>query len=487
MRLSVFDLVPRSPRAPADRGVARAAGPRALPLRFGGDGTGLGVDLGEAHELLRRARELGRRPRVGHRGQPLLQPPRPAPGLLPALRRLPPAPRPAGRGRPAGGGHRRARPRPSRRHDRRPPALSYLQQWLPHAAQALVRSGGAAAVGLRAHGAQLPAPAPRRAGRPPLGTAADLPDTQRLHHGPPPGPGLGLLPLRPVLQGPARARRAGGGQAAGGRSPPGCRRDTPCRRPVDVPRARAVRPAARAPAPRWPRWPTCSSPTAVQALPADRADEVLAAADVLLGHWGCAVLDERVPGPGAAAADARLRGGDRARHRHPGGLRPRAARHLGRGRQRGAGGRVHGGGHPVGQQGAPSPSASGCGARSLPPLPRRHPVGNWAKRIGLVGRLARGPGRGRAAAALPLRGGGRRPVPDRRGRRRPRRRPGGARRAAGHERRRQPARPGPARDRADDRRRRAGPHDGRRHADQHRPRRAGRPRRPGRRAAQPGG
>ena len=33
-------------------------------------------------------------------------------------------------------------------------------------------------------------------------------------------------------------------------------------------------------------------PVAVQALPPGRAAEVLADADVLLGHWGCAVLDD---------------------------------------------------------------------------------------------------------------------------------------------------------------------------------------------------
>jgi phosphoglycerate dehydrogenase-like enzyme len=40
-------------------------------------------------------------------------------------------------------------------------------------------------------------------------------------------------------------------------------------------------------------------PTAIEGLPLDRADRVLASADVLLGHWGCSRLDdpflERVP------------------------------------------------------------------------------------------------------------------------------------------------------------------------------------------------
>jgi phosphoglycerate dehydrogenase-like enzyme len=125
-------------------------------------------------------------------------------------------------------------------------------------------------------------------------------------------------------------------------------------------------------------------PTAVQALPTDRADEVLAAADVLLGHWGCVVVDEdfleRAPQlamfayaggtlrdtvtPAAFARGLRITSGAAANavpvaeYTVAAILWANKAAFIERERLRGA---------------------------ALPPLPRRHPVGNWAKRIGLVG------------------------------------------------------------------------------------------------------
>ena len=58
-----------------------------------------------------------------------------------------------------------------------------------------------------------------------------------------------------------------------------------------LPRAGADALPARAPGAARRGRPTCSTPEAIRP-PADRADEVLAAADVLLGHWGCALLDD---------------------------------------------------------------------------------------------------------------------------------------------------------------------------------------------------
>ena len=198
--------------------------------------------------------------------------------------------------------------------------LSYLQQWLPHAGQALVAAGGAAAVGYGRMALSYPhLPHDVLAGRP-LDVRQHLPHAQRLHHRPPPGPGVGLLPLRRLLQGPARARRAGGGQAGG-------RAMTHEVRTVDGRPARGRRCRCTPGSSRTRCGPThlaalaevadLLDPEAVQALPADRADEVLAAADVLLGHWGCVGARRRVPGPGAPAADAGLRRRDRARHRDP--------------------------------------------------------------------------------------------------------------------------------------------------------------------------
>ena len=125
-------------------------------------------------------------------------------------------------------------------------------------------------------------------------------------------------------------------------------------------------------------------PTAVQALPPGRADEVLAQADVLLGHWGCLVVDEalldRAPRlamvayaagtlrdtvtPAAFARDLRITSGAAANavpvaeYTVAAILWANKGAFVERERLRGA---------------------------ELPPLPRRHPVGNWAKRIGLVG------------------------------------------------------------------------------------------------------
>src|SRR5262249_24944550 len=53
---------------------------------------------------------------------------------------------------------------------------------------------------------------PRRAH---AGAEEDLPNFQRLHHRPAERHRLGLLPARPVLQGPPRGRAIGGGQEEG--------------------------------------------------------------------------------------------------------------------------------------------------------------------------------------------------------------------------------------------------------------------------------
>jgi phosphoglycerate dehydrogenase-like enzyme len=125
------------------------------------------------------------------------------------------------------------------------------------------------------------------------------------------------------------------------------------------------------------------APEAVQALPEDRAAAVLADADVLLGHWGCLVVDEalleRAPRlrmlayaagtlrdtVSPAAFDRLLVTSGAAANAVPVAeytvaaiLWANKAAFVERERLRGA---------------------------ALPDLPRRHPVGNWGKRIGLVG------------------------------------------------------------------------------------------------------
>ena len=125
-------------------------------------------------------------------------------------------------------------------------------------------------------------------------------------------------------------------------------------------------------------------PVAVQALPPGRADEVLAAADVLLGHWGCVVLDEaflaRAPrlrmlayaagtvrdtvtpatfaGGVLVTSGAAANAAPVAEYTVAAILWANKAAFTEREKLRGV---------------------------TVPDLPRRHPVGNWGKRIGLVG------------------------------------------------------------------------------------------------------
>jgi phosphoglycerate dehydrogenase-like enzyme len=125
------------------------------------------------------------------------------------------------------------------------------------------------------------------------------------------------------------------------------------------------------------------APEAVQALPDDRADEVLARADVLLGHWGCLVVDDalldRAP---------RLRMLAYAAGTVRDTATPAAFERL----------RVTSGAAANAVPVAEYTVASILWANKaafvererlrgveLPPLARRHPVGNWGKRIGLVG------------------------------------------------------------------------------------------------------
>ena len=88
---------------------------------------------------------------------------------------------------------------------------TYLQEWLPHVGQAVVRAGAGRLRRPRPHGALL-----SRRCRPTSSPASrstrkrHLPHLQRLHHRPAQRPGLGLLPARPVLQGaPGRGAAQG--------------------------------------------------------------------------------------------------------------------------------------------------------------------------------------------------------------------------------------------------------------------------------------
>jgi len=163
VRLSVFDLVPHEP-GEGGVGVPATTDP---PFAFGGDGTGLGVDLTEPHDLLRRLGALG----VGlvsvtaaspyhapHAQRPAYFPPsdgyQPPEDPLVGVARIQAATRELTAEHPTirfvSGG------------------LSYLQDWLPSVGDAMVTAGWCDAIGLGRMVLSYPhLPTDVMAGRPP--------------------------------------------------------------------------------------------------------------------------------------------------------------------------------------------------------------------------------------------------------------------------------------------------------------------------------
>ncbi len=144
MRLSAFDLVPHAAAGDDGRGAPVADG--RYRYAFGGDGTGLGVDLAEAHELVRLAAgwgvslvsvTAGSPYYCPHAQRPAYFPP--SDGYLPPRDPLVDVARMVAVTAELAAAHPQVTVVAS--------GLSYLQQWLPQAGQALVASGGAAAVG----------------------------------------------------------------------------------------------------------------------------------------------------------------------------------------------------------------------------------------------------------------------------------------------------------------------------------------------------
>ena len=144
VRLSAFDLVPFVP-GPDGRGVPEADGP--YPYAFGSDGQGLGVDLTEAHAFCTTLTELG----IGlvsiTAGSPYYNPHVQRPAYFPPSDgyRAPED--------PLVGVARQVAATADLTHAH--PALtviggaySYLQDWLPNAAQAVIARGDAGMVGL---------------------------------------------------------------------------------------------------------------------------------------------------------------------------------------------------------------------------------------------------------------------------------------------------------------------------------------------------
>jgi 2,4-dienoyl-CoA reductase-like NADH-dependent reductase (Old Yellow Enzyme family) len=144
VRLSAFDLAPFTA---GDDGVGVPEATGDYPYAFGGDGTGLGVDLAEAHALLDALEDLGIGLVCTTAGSPYYNPHVQRPAFFPPSDGYQPPEDPlVGVARQIA-----VTAELTARH----PGLavvgsgySYLQDWLAHVAQAVVAGGGASMIGL---------------------------------------------------------------------------------------------------------------------------------------------------------------------------------------------------------------------------------------------------------------------------------------------------------------------------------------------------
>jgi 2,4-dienoyl-CoA reductase-like NADH-dependent reductase (Old Yellow Enzyme family) len=164
VRLSVFDCMPFVAGA---GGVGRPVTDAPYAYAFGGDGTGLGIDLGDVHRVIDALVELGIGLVSTTAGSPYYCPHVQRPAYFPPSDGYQPPEDPlVGVARQLS-----ATAEVCTRH----PSLivvgsgyTYLQEWLPRVAQAVVRTGGASMVGLgRMSLAHPELPADVLAGRPP--------------------------------------------------------------------------------------------------------------------------------------------------------------------------------------------------------------------------------------------------------------------------------------------------------------------------------
>lgn len=146
VRVSVFDV---APFVPDDDGVGRpvvSAG-RGYRYAFGGDGTGLGIDLSEPHALLTELEELGVGLVCTTAGSPYVNPHVQRPAYFPPSDGYQPPEDPLV-------GVARQVAATAELAARHPDlvvvgsAYSYLQDWLPNVGQAVLRAGGASMIGL---------------------------------------------------------------------------------------------------------------------------------------------------------------------------------------------------------------------------------------------------------------------------------------------------------------------------------------------------
>ncbi|HVM53009.1 MAG TPA: NADH:flavin oxidoreductase [Acidimicrobiales bacterium] len=163
VRLSAFDLVPFATGA-GGVGVPVVEGP--YDLAFGGDGTGLGIDLTETHALLDLLTDLGIGLVSTTGGSPYYNPHAQRPAYFPPSDGYQPPEDPlVGVAR-----HLAVAAEVAGRHPELVVVASgctYLQEWLPHAAQAVIATGGASMIGLGRMALSYPElPADVLAGRP---------------------------------------------------------------------------------------------------------------------------------------------------------------------------------------------------------------------------------------------------------------------------------------------------------------------------------
>jgi 2,4-dienoyl-CoA reductase-like NADH-dependent reductase (Old Yellow Enzyme family) len=146
VRLSAFDLIPFRPR-PDGRGEPVPIAANGYRYAFGGDGTGLGIDLAEPRAFLDLLASLGIELVCITAGSPYYDPHIQRPALFPPSDGYGPPEDPL-----AGVARQIAVTASLKQH--RPDlclvgsAYSYLQEWLPNVAQCVVRTGRADFVGL---------------------------------------------------------------------------------------------------------------------------------------------------------------------------------------------------------------------------------------------------------------------------------------------------------------------------------------------------
>lgn len=144
VRLSIFDFVPFTTGSDGT-GTPQTQSP--YDYAFGGDGSGVGIDLTETHAFVNVLEELGIGLLCTTAGSPYSNPHIQRPAYFPPSDGYQPPEDPlVGVARQI-----RATAEIAQRHPRMTvvgSGYSYLQEWLPHVAQAVVASGGASMIGL---------------------------------------------------------------------------------------------------------------------------------------------------------------------------------------------------------------------------------------------------------------------------------------------------------------------------------------------------